>query len=280
MTVMGPERIVCLTTETCEVLYRLGREDRIVGISGFTVHPPRARREKPKVAAYTSAKIDQILALEPDLVLGFSDLQAELAAELIRAGVAVHVFNQRDVAGILDMVFQLGALVDAGDAAGRLVGELAAGIERVRRQAEQLPRRPRVYFEEWDEPMICGIGWVSELIGIAGGEDILADRAMAPDAARRILEGPEVVIERAPELVVGSWCGKRFRPERVLARPGFDRVPAVRAGRLHEIKSADILQPGPAALTRGLEQLHALVREAAGPDSGILAQDDVVPGRL
>lgn len=277
---MGPERIVCLTTETCEVLYRLGREDRIVGISGFTVHPPRARREKPKVAAYTSAKIDQILALEPDLVLGFSDLQAELAAELIRAGVAVHVFNQRDVAGILDMVFQLGALVDAGDAAGRLVGELAAGIERVRRQAEQLPRRPRVYFEEWDEPMICGIGWVSELIGIAGGEDILADRAMAPDAARRILEGPEVVIERAPELVVGSWCGKRFRPERVLARPGFDRVPAVRAGRLHEIKSADILQPGPAALTRGLDQLHALVREAAGPDSGILAQDDVVPGRL
>jgi iron complex transport system substrate-binding protein len=280
MTVMGPERIVCLTTETCEVLYRLGREDRIVGISGFTVHPPRARREKPKVAAYTSAKIDQILALEPDLVLGFSDLQAELAAELIRAGAAVHVFNQRDVAGILDMVFQLGALVDAGDAAGRLVGELAAGIERVRRQAEQLPRRPRVYFEEWDEPMICGIGWVSELIGIAGGEDILADRAMAPDAARRILEGPEVVIERAPELVVGSWCGKRFRPERVLARPGFDRVPAVRAGRLHEIKSADILQPGPAALTRGLDQLHALVREAAGPDSGILAQDDVVPGRL
>jgi iron complex transport system substrate-binding protein len=280
MTVMGPERIVCLTTETCEVLYRLGREDRIVGISGFTVHPPRARREKPKVAAYTSAKIDQILELDPDLVLGFSDLQAELAAELIRAGVAVHVFNQRDVAGILDMVFQLGALVDAGDAAGRLVGELAAGIERVRRQAAQLPRRPRVYFEEWDEPMICGIGWVSELIGIAGGEDILADRAMAPDAARRILEGPEVVIERAPELVVGSWCGKRFRPERVLARPGFDRVPAVRAGRLHEIKSADILQPGPAALTRGLDQLHALVREAAGPDSGILAQDDVVPGRL
>ena len=259
----GPRRIVCLTTETVDVIYRLGEQDRIVGISGFTVHPPQARREKPKVAAFTTAKIDQILDLEPDLVLGFSDLQADLAAELIRQGVAVYVFNQRDVAGILDMVFQVGALVDASAAARRLVDEISAHIEQVRQEGSQLPHRPRVYFEEWDDPMICGIGWVSELIDIAGGEDIFADLASLPDAKQRILSGPDCVIRRSPDVIIGSWCGKKFRPERVSERPGFERLPAVVNGQLHEIKSADILQPGPVALTRGLTQLQVLIRSAA-----------------
>lgn len=263
MTDRHPRRIVCLTEETCETLYLLGEQDRIVGISGFTVRPPQARREKPKVAAFTSARLDKILALKPDLVLGFSDLQADIAAGLIRAGLAVHVFNQRTVAGILDMIQVLGALVGAGARAGELVAKLTAGLDTIRDQSAGLPRRPRVYFEEWDAPLISGIGWVSELIGIAGGEDCFAELAGAQAAGERVIADPGEVIRRAPELIIGSWCGKRFRPEQVRARPGWDAIPAVRDGQVFEIKSPDILSPGPAALTDGVAHLQRLIRPLA-----------------
>lgn len=257
-----PRRIVCLTEETTETLYLLGEQDRIAGISGFTVRPPEARRDKPKVAAFTSAKIDRILDLEPDLVLGFSDLQADIAATLVRAGIAVHVFNQRDVAGILAMVRTVGALVGAGERAQRLARDLGARVERIRGEAGMDARRPRVYFEEWDEPPICGIGWVSELIAIAGGEDCFAERAHRGDARGRILDSPDRVVEQRPDVIIGSWCGKRFRPEHVAARPGWDRIPAVANGHLYEVKSPLILQPGPAALTDGLDALRACIDAA------------------
>jgi iron complex transport system substrate-binding protein len=253
-----PERIVCLTEETVETLYLLGEERRIVGISGYVVRPPRARREKPRVSAFTSADIPKILALEPDLVLTFSDLQADIAAELIRRGVDVHAFNQRSIAQILDMIRTLGALVGAAGKAQRLADELAAAVEGSRSRARQLTRRPKVYFEEWDEPMISGIGWVSELIEAAGGIDIFADRASCKAAKDRIVTTEEV-IRRAPDIIVGSWCGKKFRPEKVASRPGLAQTPAVQRGALHEIKSPLILQPGPAALTDGLKALRAII---------------------
>ena len=264
----GPRRIVCLTEETTETLYLLGRQDRIVGISGYTVRPPQARKEKPKVSAFISAKIDKILALEPDLVLGFSDMQADIAAQLIRAGVQVHVFNQRTVAGIFEMIRTLGALADAEDGARGLIAAFRDGLADIRRDAASLPRRPRVYFEEWDDPMISGIGWVSELIALAGGEDCFAELALAPSATERIVADGTAVVRRAPDIVIGSWCGKKFRPEKVRARPGWHAVPAIRDGHLYEIKSCDILQPGPAALTDGARQIAAIFRQwAAGtPD--------------
>lgn len=259
----GPERIVCLTEETTETLYLLGEQARIVGISGFTVRPPQARREKPKVSAFTSAKIDRILLLEPDLVLGFSDLQADIAAQLIRAGIAVHVFNQRSVAEIFDMIGTLGALVHAGTKAELLIAGLQAGLHDIERSAALLPRRPRVYFEEWDAPLISGIRWVSELIAIAGGDDCFMELAAAHAAKGRIIADPGEIIARAPEIIIGSWCGKRFRPEQVRNRPGWEAIPAVRDGQVYEIKSCDILQPGPAALTDGVRQLHAIVQRWA-----------------
>lgn len=264
-----PRRIVCLTEETTETLYLLGEQDRIVGISGFTVRPPEARRDKPKVAAFTSAKIDRIIELEPDLVLGFSDLQADIAAALIRAGIEVHVFNHRSVAGILAMIRRLGALVGADAAAARLVTRLDARIARVREAAAHDPVRPRVYFEEWDDPPISGIRWVSELIGIAGGEDCFADRAERADARGRILEDPSEVIRRSPDVIIGSWCGKRFRPEQVAARSGWESIPAVRAGHVYEIKSPLILQPGPAALTDGLDALRACIESVEKGDGAL-----------
>ncbi len=256
-----PERIVCLTEETVETLYLLGEENRIVGISGYTVRPPRARREKPRVSAFTSADIPKILALKPDLVLSFSDLQADIVAELIRQGIDVHAFNQRTVAEILDMIRTLGALVGASGRAMRLADNLAERIATVRQSGASLQRRPRVYFEEWDEPMISGIGWVSELIEIAGGIDIFADRAAAKSAKDRIVTA-EDVIARAPDIIVGSWCGKKFRPEKLAQRNGFAALPAVHCSALFEIKSPLILQPGPAALTDGLDALAAIIRRA------------------
>jgi iron complex transport system substrate-binding protein len=256
--VFPPERIVCLTEETVETLYLLGEERRIVGISGYVVRPPRARREKPRVSAFTSADIPKILALEPDLVLTFSDLQADIAATLIRAGVGVHAFNQRTIAEILEMVRMLGAMVGAADRGDRLASELEQGIAATRLRAARLPWRPKVYFEEWDEPMISGIGWVSELIAAAGGIDVFADRAACKSAKERIVTAAEV-IDRQPDIVVGSWCGKKFRPEKVASRLDFDRLPAVRSGALHEIKSSLILQPGPAALTEGLAALEEII---------------------
>ena len=218
-----PERIVCLTEETVETLYLLGEERRIVGISGYVVRPPRARREKPRVSAFTSADIPKILALEPDLVLTFSDLQADIAATLIRAGVDVHAFNQRSIAQILDMIRTLGALIGVAERADRLAGELAVTIDAARERAARLPRRPKVYFEEWDDPMISGIGWVSELVEVAGGVDIFADRAACKSAKDRIVTADDV-IGRAPDIIIGSWCGKKFRPEKVARRPGFEQL--------------------------------------------------------
>jgi iron complex transport system substrate-binding protein len=266
-----PERIVCLTEETVETLYLLGEEDRIVGISGYVVRPPRARREKPRVSAFTSADIPKILALQPDLVLTFSDLQADIVAALIRQGVDVHAFNQRTVGQILDMIRTLGALVGASERAGRLADELAGAVAGARQRAAQAPRRPRVYFEEWDDPMISGIGWVSELIDAAGGVDIFAERASGKSAKDRIVTAEQVILNQ-PEIIVGSWCGKKFRPEKVAHRPGFERTPAVQGGALFEIKSSLILQPGPAALTDGLAALQAIIEgSVASVQQGDLA---------
>jgi iron complex transport system substrate-binding protein len=253
-----PSRIVCLTEETVETLYLLGEQDRIVGISGYVVRPPQARREKPRVSAFTSANIDKILALKPDLVLTFSDLQAGIVTDLIRRGLDVHAFNQRSIAGILDMVRMLGAMVDASEQAQQLVGTLEARLAEVRSRAARLPKRPRVFFEEWDDPLISGIGWVSELVEIAGGIDIFADRGNQGAAKDRVVTTEEVVA-REPDLIIGSWCGKKFRPEQVVARDGFGQIPAVRHQDLHEIKSSLILQPGPAALTDGLAELQRII---------------------
>jgi iron complex transport system substrate-binding protein len=254
-----PERIVCLTEETTETLYLLGEDWRIVGISGFTVRPPRARREKPRVSAFTSARIDRIRALAPDLVLGFSDLQADIAAELVRAGIAVHVFNQRSVAGILTMIRTLGGMIGCEAKTEALVARLEAGLGAVRAAAEQLPRRPRVYFEEWDEPQISAIRWVSELIAVAGGEDCFPELARQALGRDRIIGDPLEVPRRRPDIILGSWCGKKFRPARVAARPGWTDVPAVRDGELHEVKSSLILQPGPAALTEGVAAIATII---------------------
>jgi len=259
-----PHRIVCLTEEPTEVLYALGEQDRIVGISGFTVRPPRARREKPRVSAFTSARIGAILELEPDLAIGFSDMQADIAQALIRAGIEVWISNHRTVAGILAYVERLGALVGAAERAQRYAAELRAHVEAVRRAAATLPRRPRVYFEEWDEPMISAIRWVSELIAIAGGDDIFPERATQSLGRDRIIADADEVVRRAPDIVFGSWCGRKFRPLAVAARPGWSAVPAVRDNELHEIKSPLILQPGPAALTDGLDALHRVIAAWAG----------------
>ncbi len=254
-----PSRIVCLTEEPTEVLYALGEEHRIVGISGFTVRPARARREKPKVSAFISAKVGEILKLQPDLVIGFSDIQADIAQALIKAGVEVWIANHRSVAGILSYVRRLGGMVGIAAKADRYAAELEARVERVRAAAMALPRRPRVYFEEWDDPQISAIGWVSELVGIAGGDDIFPERAACSLGRDRILADPLEVVRRAPDIIVGSWCGKKFRPAHVAARAGWAEVPAVRDGELHEVKSPLILQPGPAALTDGLDALHAII---------------------
>src|SRR5690606_31297526 len=268
----GPRRIVCLTEEPTEVLYALGEQDRIVGISGFTVRPPRARREKPKVSAFTSAKIDAILALQPDFVVGFSDIQADIAAELVRRGVEVWISNHRSVEGILDYVRRLGALVGAGARAEAYADQLARGLDGIERQAANLPKRPKVYFEEWDEPLITGIRWVAELVRIAGGDDVFPELSAQSLAKARILANGDPVIERAPDIILGSWCGKKFRPGKVAARAGWDAIPAVRDGELHEIRSPLILQPGPAALTDGVGEIAAIIRRWAQQRSGVPSQ--------
>jgi len=255
-----PERIVCLTEETVETLYLLGEERRIVGVSGYAVRPARVRKEKPRVSAFIAADIPKILALDPDLVLTFSDLQADIVAELVRANIAVHAFNQRDIAGILDMIRTLGALVGASARAEALAAGLAARVEATRQRSLKLPRRPRVYFEEWDDPMISGLGWVSELIGAAGGIEVFPQLAPRKNAKDRIVSGADVIAAR-PDIIVGSWCGKKFVPARVAAREGFAAIPAVTNGFLREVKSTLILQPGPAALTDGLDALVAIVTE-------------------
>ena len=268
MSARYPERIVCLTEETTETLYLLGEERRIAGISGYTVRPPRARKEKPRVSAFLSAKNEKILELKPDLVIGFSDLQADIARDLTKAGLNVLIFNQRSVQEILDMILALASLVGAADKGAALVHRLEGGLQEVRDKAKAFARRPRVYFEEWDEPMISAIRWVSELVEIAGGEDVFSARSHSHGATGRIVEDPREVVKKDPEIILGSWCGKKFRPERVASRPGWDAISAVRENQLFEIKSADILQPGPAALTDGVRQIHEILRRSLDRASG------------
>ena len=256
-----PQRIVCLTEEPTEVLYALGEDRRIVGISGFTVRPPRARKEKPKVSAFINAKIGEILKLEPDLAIGFSDIQADIARELIKAGVEVWISNHRSVDGILAYIRRLGAMIGAHDKAEIYAQQIEQHIADVRATVAKLPRRPKVYFEEWDDPIITGIRWVAEVIGIAGGDDCFPELAREPLAKQRILPNGDEVIRRAPDIILGSWCGKRFRPEKVAARPGWEAIPAVQNGDLYEIKSPIILQPGPAALLDGLDAIHRIIAE-------------------
>jgi iron complex transport system substrate-binding protein len=262
MPARHPERIVCLTEETTETLYLLGEERRIVGISGYTVRPPRARREKPRVSAFLNANYDKILQLKPDLVLGFSDLQADIARDLAKAGLNIMLFNQRSVDEILSMILTLSSLVGATAKGEALVERLQKNLQSISEAAKAFPKKPRVYFEEWDEPMISGIRWVSELIGIAGGEDVFSERSFSQAASGRIVGDGREVIEKQPEVILGSWCGKKFRPEKVAARPGWDAIPAVKENRLYEIKSAEILQPGPAALTDGVRRIHDILKQS------------------
>ncbi len=257
----GPRRIVCLTEEPTEILYALGQQDRIVGISAYTVRPGEARLDKPVVSAFVGGSVRRIKALEPDLVIGFSDIQANLARELITENLQVLIFNQRSLQEILDVILDVGRLVDEGAAAERLVAGYIERLEQVAAAAEARAcerGRPRVYFEEWDDPTITGIQWVSELIEIAGGDDIFAGRASGKLARERFVKRSEVV-ELAPEIVMASWCGKRFDRAGFEARPGFSELPAVQAGRVHEVPSELILQPGPACLTDGLDLLFQLI---------------------
>ena len=266
----GPQRIVCLTEETTEWLYLLGQEHRIVGISGYTVRPARARAEKPRVSAFLTAKIDKILALQPDCVFGFSDLQADIAAALIRHGVQVTVFNQRSVAEIFSMMAQVAAIVGHSERAQALMETIRLQLQTIQAASGSLTRRPRIYFEEWDTPPISAIRWVSELISIAGGDDCFAELSVQAMGKDRIIADPGEIVRRNPDIIIGSWCGKKFRAEKVAARPGWRDVNAIRAGQIFEIKSADILQPGPAALTDGVRQLHEMVMRWAGQENSLL----------
>lgn len=254
------KRIVCLTTEPTEVLYLLGEQDRIVGISGYTTHPAIARKEKPKVSAFTSAKIDKILDLKPDLVIGFSNLQADIAASLIRAGIEVHIFNQRSIAQVLNMIATIGALVGASDKAAKLISELESTLNQARETAKKFPVRPKVYFEEWDDPMMCSIRWAMELIEIAGGDDCFPELSHFQSAKDRIVTAQQV-LERRPDIIIGSWCGKKLQLSQMVAREGWMAIPAVKNGFVREIKSADILQPGPSLITHGLKQVQAIIQE-------------------
>jgi len=257
-----PERIVCLTEETTETLYLLGQGDRVVGVSGYTVRPPEARL-KPKISAFINAKFDKIVALQPDLVLAFSDLQADLVAELIRRGLPVVTFNQRSIAEIFQMIRMLGGLVGCQAEAEALAGRLEADLDRIRESASRFPRRLRAFFEEWDDPLISGIRWVEELVEIAGGVPIFPEHANAGLAKERIVEAAEVV-RRDPQVIFASWCGKKVRKATITSRPGWDRISAVRDDHVYEIKSTYILQPGPASLTEGIAQIHSILRRVSG----------------
>lgn len=255
----GPQRIVCLTEEPTEWLYMLGEERRIVGISGYTVRPPRARDEKPKVSAFLSARIDKIVELQPDCVIGFSDLQADIASQLVKKGIQVTIFNQRSVAEIFSMMFQLAAMVGQAAQGLALINSLQNRLLEIEKATASLKRRPRVFFEEWYDPHISAIAWVSELIGIAGGDDCFPELAREPMGKGRIIADGQEIVARNPDIVLGSWCGRKFRPAHVRARPGWQAVNAVQDDQIFEIKSADILQPGPAALTDGVEQIHQII---------------------
>jgi iron complex transport system substrate-binding protein len=255
-----PRRIICLTEETTETLYLLGEQDRIVGVSGYTVRPPEAR-QKPKVSAFINAKFDKILALEPDLVFAFSDLQADIASELIKRGVTVLAFNQRSVAQILEMILTIGRIVNCAERADKLVGRLQSELDAIAHSASRLPHRPRVFVEEWNDPLISGIRWVEELIEIAGGESTFPDLRHHQSARDRIIN-PADVIARNPEIIIASWCGRHVKKGLIRSRDGWQAISAVRDDHLYEVKSTFILQPGPAALTEGVRQLHAIIAQA------------------
>ncbi len=257
----GPQRIVCLTEEPTEWLYLLGEERRIVGISGYTVRPPRAREEKPKVSAFLSAKIDKIVELRPDCVIGFSDLQADIASQLVKQGIQVTIFNQRSVAEIFSMMYQLAAMVGQEAKGLALIRGMQQRLLDIEAAAATLKRRPRVFFEEWYDPHISAIAWVSELMGIAGGDDCFPELASQPMGKDRIIANGDEIVRRNPDIIFGSWCGRKFRPDHVLARAGWENINAVKNKQLFEIKSAEILQPGPAALTDGVEQLHRIIMD-------------------
>ena len=256
---LGPQRIVCLTEEPTEWLYMLGEERRIVGISGYTVRPPRAREEKPKVSAFLSAKIDKIVALRPDCVIGFSDLQADIASQLVKKGIQVTIFNQRSVTEIFSMMYQLAAMVGQADRGSGFIHTIQSRLLAIEAAASALKRRPRVFFEEWFDPHISAIAWVSELVGIAGGDDCFPELAKEPMGKGRIIADGAEIVQRNPDIIFGSWCGRKFRPAHVRARPGWQVVNAVKNDQLFEIKSSEILQPGPAALTDGVEQIHKVI---------------------
>ena len=255
----GPQRIVCLTEEPTEWLYLLGEERRIVGISGYTVRPPRAREEKPKVSAFLSAKIDKIVELQPDCVIGFSDLQADIASQLVKKGIQVTIFNQRSVAEIFSMMYQLAAMVGQAEKGLTLIQTMQSRLLEIEAAANTLKRRPRVFFEEWYDPHISAIAWVSELMGIAGGDDCFPELAKEPMGKGRIIADGAEIVRRNPDIIFGSWCGRRFRPAHVRARLGWQEVNAVKNDQLFEIKSAEILQPGPASMTDGIEQIHKII---------------------
>jgi len=268
-----PRRIICLTEETTETLYLLGEQDRIVGVSGYTVRPPEAR-QKPKVSAYINAKFDKILSLKPDLVFAFSDLQADIAAELIRRGVTVFTFNQRSIVEIMEMILTIGRIVGSAEKAAQLVTTLQSDMDAIAASARRFPYRPRVLFEEWYDPLISGIRWVDELIQIAGGDSLFPQLRECQSAKNRILN-PAVVIERDPQVIIGSWCGRQVKKDLIRAREGWANISAVRTDQIYEIKSAYILQPGPAALTEGLRQLHAILAHATEQevDPALLPQE-------
>ena len=257
-----PRRIICLTEETTETLYLLGEQDRIVGVSGYTVRPPEAR-QKPKVSAYINAKFDKIMGLEPDLVFAFSDLQADIAAELIRRGVTVFTFNQRSIAEIMEMILTVGRIVGAAKPAERLTETLQREMDEIAESASRFTFRPRVLFEEWYDPLISGIRWVDELVEIAGGDSIFPELRKQQAAKDRIVN-PADVIAKDPQVIIGSWCGRQVKKDLIRAREGWSNISAVRDDQLYEIKSAYILQPGPAALTEGLRQLHAILAKVVG----------------
>ncbi len=257
----GAQRIACLSTEAVETLYLLGAQERVCGISGFTVYPPEARRDKPRISGYSSAQLDRILAVQPDLVIAFSDMQASIVAELVHAGQQVHVFNQRSLAGMLTMVGTLGALAGCAEAAHALVAQLQAQIDAARQHSLSQQRRPRVWFEEWHEPLMSGVGWTAELVTLAGGDDCFPELSVHASAKQRIVADPLAVVARQPDIIIGSWCGRKFTPSTVCQRAGWQDLPAVRQGFVREIKSADILSPGPGLVTRALPQLQALFAE-------------------
>jgi iron complex transport system substrate-binding protein len=266
-----PRRIACLTEETTETLYLLGEQDRIVGVSGYTVRPPEARL-KPKISAFTTAKFEKIMAVEPDLVLAFSDLQADIVRELISRGVAVFTFNQRSIEEIFEMILILARIVGVPEKGEALIASLRAGLDAIADSASRFPSRPRVFFEEWKDPLISGIRWVDELIEIAGGDPVFPELRHEQSAKTRILD-PAAVIPRDPEVVIGSWCGMKVNKDFIRSRPGWDAISAIRRNHIYEIKSTYILQPGPASLTEGVRQLHAILAFVAG----VAVPPDLVP---